>query len=127
MMVANLAQQYVHAINCGTVPNIEHAWVYISKQECQKALEKALEMFQAALASVLLPLSDESFADSIHRVKQCATEMFEMRVRGMEVGESQTRLEVEIGRAAANFVAQNIHKFDQEFKKYAKEKAEEVR
>jgi hypothetical protein len=33
-MIAHLAGQYVDAINCGHVPNIESAWSYISKQEC---------------------------------------------------------------------------------------------
>ena len=30
-----LAQQYVHAINDGTVPSIESSWTYICKQKAQ--------------------------------------------------------------------------------------------
>jgi hypothetical protein len=36
-MLANLANIYVTAINQGTIPNIENAWSYICKNECQKA------------------------------------------------------------------------------------------
>jgi len=36
-MLYNLALSYVEAINKGAVPNIESAWSYICKNECQKA------------------------------------------------------------------------------------------
>lgn len=44
-MYADLVENYVSAINRGAVPNIENAWSYISKGECQKAMEKAFETF----------------------------------------------------------------------------------
>lgn len=36
-MLLNLTRNYVDAINKGAVPNIETAWSYICKGECQKA------------------------------------------------------------------------------------------
>jgi hypothetical protein len=36
-MLFNLSLSYVDAINKGAVPNIETAWSYICKNECQKA------------------------------------------------------------------------------------------
>lgn len=44
-MYADLVENYVSAINRGAVPNIENAWSYISKGECQKAMEKAFDTF----------------------------------------------------------------------------------
>lgn len=44
-MFADLVVNYVTAINKGAVPNIENAWTYISKGECQKSMEKSFESF----------------------------------------------------------------------------------
>ena len=48
-MMATLAESYVTAINEGAVPNIESAWSYICKNECQKALEEAIKMTETSL------------------------------------------------------------------------------
>jgi len=37
-MLAGLIENYLGAINQGAVPNIENAWSYLCKNECQKAL-----------------------------------------------------------------------------------------
>jgi hypothetical protein len=46
-MMANLAESYVTAINNGAVPNIETAWSYICKNECQKAIEEAFNQAES--------------------------------------------------------------------------------
>lgn len=38
LMLYNLAQSYVDAINKGAVPSIESSWTYICKNECLKAV-----------------------------------------------------------------------------------------
>lgn len=50
-MYADLVINYVTAINKGAVPNIENAWTYISKGECQKGMEKSYESFCEDLTS----------------------------------------------------------------------------
>ena len=45
-MLFNLALSYVEAINKGVVPNIETAWSYICKNECQKAQYEAYDKFE---------------------------------------------------------------------------------
>ena len=45
-MLYNLMSSYVEAINKGAVPNIETAWSYICKNECQKALYEAFDKFE---------------------------------------------------------------------------------
>ncbi len=45
-MLAGLVHQYVDAVNSGTVPNIENAWIYVCKNECQKALNDSIQMFE---------------------------------------------------------------------------------
>jgi len=41
-MILDLVTSYVDAINWGAVPNIQQAWIYICKNECQKALDESL-------------------------------------------------------------------------------------
>lgn len=58
-MLANLAEAYVTAINNGAVPNIETAWSYICKGECQKALEESIVIAEDHIkeqASLKLPM-----------------------------------------------------------------------
>lgn len=45
-MLFNLASSYAEAINNGAVPSIESSWSYICKNECQKALQDAYEVFE---------------------------------------------------------------------------------
>lgn len=46
LMLFNLAQSYVDAINRGAVPSIESSWSYICKNECLKAIQDSYEVFE---------------------------------------------------------------------------------
>lgn len=48
-MLAGLVQSYINSINSGIVPNIQSAWAYICQNECQKALEKSLKLFDSEI------------------------------------------------------------------------------
>lgn len=45
-MLFNLAKSYVDSINSGAVPSIESSWSYICKNECQKAMMDAYQIFE---------------------------------------------------------------------------------
>jgi hypothetical protein len=45
-MYIDLIKTYVGAINEGAVPNIESAWSYISRNECQKAINCGIETYE---------------------------------------------------------------------------------
>lgn len=45
-MLFNLAKSYVDSINAGAVPSIESSWSYICKNECQKAMMDAYQIFE---------------------------------------------------------------------------------
>ena len=45
-MLYNLAKSYVDSINAGAVPSIESSWSYICKNECQKAMMDAQQVFE---------------------------------------------------------------------------------
>jgi hypothetical protein len=54
-----LAQQYVNAINDGTVPSIESSWTYICKQKAHLSLEKAKKSFKTEISNDLVPPVNE--------------------------------------------------------------------
>lgn len=49
IMLAELLISYVNAINQGAVPVIKTAWNYICKNECDKAISKAIELYDALM------------------------------------------------------------------------------
>ena len=54
-----LAEQYIEAVNGGTVPSIESSWTYICQAKAQAQFEQMRSNFESALASALtLPMSD---------------------------------------------------------------------
>jgi chromosome segregation ATPase len=85
-MFADLVISYVTAINKGAVPNIENAWTYISKGECQKALEKSYDSFCEELTSSFemhAPLFDYDLQNMYKEAKTSAIGLFE----SMSVGD----------------------------------------
>ena len=62
-MLFNLAKSYADAINKGAVPSIESSWSYICKNECQKALQDAYEVFERNFSAGFqdnAPMDDET-------------------------------------------------------------------
>ena len=60
-MFIDLLEQYVTAINQGSIPNIENAWSYICKNECYKAHVESLKLYQQTINDILynkLPLQE---------------------------------------------------------------------
>lgn len=52
-MFWNLMKSYVDAINKGAIPSIESSWAYICKNECLKAQDDALDIFNRVLRDEL--------------------------------------------------------------------------
>ena len=48
-----LCESYTQAINGGSVPCIESAWTYLCKNECQRALQEALDCYNSKAADFL--------------------------------------------------------------------------
>jgi hypothetical protein len=66
-MFLGLAQAYIEAINTGNVPNIEGAWTYVCKNECQKSLGECVEQFnnrlQEAISDKIETLTPETLKE----------------------------------------------------------------
>lgn len=44
-MLLELATAYTVAINEGSVPNIENAWLYVCQNECNRAIEESISHY----------------------------------------------------------------------------------
>ena len=78
-MLYNLALSYVEAINRGAVPNIESAWSYICKNECQKAQYEAQGKFEKSLTEnfeLRCPLFDDELREIYKDARKLALEEF---------------------------------------------------
>lgn len=73
MMFWNLMTSYVHAINKGAIPSIESSWAYICKNECQKALDDAYDLFQQQLGLEMSaggPFFNDELQDCFSKAKK---------------------------------------------------------
>lgn len=78
-MLFNLASSYVESINKGVVPNIESAWSYICKNECQKAQYDAQQKFEKNLQENFedkCPLFDDELHELYKDARKIALEEF---------------------------------------------------
>ena len=84
-MLSTLASSYVTSINNGAVPNIENAWNYICKNECNKALDECLHKFDESLKDSLvtkLPLEEEDLKLAYKEAKTDMISMFHKKAVG---------------------------------------------
>lgn len=51
--LSELAVAYTSAINEGSVPCIESAWTYICKNECQRGVHEAIQMYKDTLKEAM--------------------------------------------------------------------------
>lgn len=78
-MLYNLAGSYVDAINKGAVPNIETAWSYICKSQCQRAQQESYERFERSLQESFeqrAPIFEEELIEIYKECKRNSLEEF---------------------------------------------------
>ena len=85
LMLFNLAQSYVEAINKGAVPSIESSWAYICKNECLKALQESYEAFERDFYENFqahVPMAQDEIKDLYREAKQKGLAIFEKAAVG---------------------------------------------
>lgn len=84
-MMASLADSYVHSINNGAVPNIENAWNYICKSECQKAIDESINKFEENMREVAvqrIPMEEDELKEQFEILKKDALTVFNKKAVG---------------------------------------------
>lgn len=89
-MLCGLIRNYVHAINQGAVPNIESAWSYICKNQCQKVFEECFKMYMEGMeektdGSGNYPLAEDSLKEIYKELKEMVEEKFRKEAMGDNV------------------------------------------
>ena len=87
VMLVELIESYVNAVNKGAVPNIENAWNYICKNECGKAFEEAQEIYTKTLSGLLTenyPNSEEEILSCHKESRKKSFSYFRQRALGEE-------------------------------------------
>ena len=52
-MFSGLVRSYSEAINKGAVPNIESAWTYICRNECMKAVQDSIDIYDKGIKDIM--------------------------------------------------------------------------
>jgi len=108
-MLFNLASSYAEAINNGAVPSIESSWSYICKNECQKALQDAYEVFEREFY--------EAYQNEVPMEEEQLKEMYKSaKTKGMKLFEKTA-----VGDVKEEFVAQLKEKMSSKFSHYENE------
>ncbi len=82
-MLSTLASSYVNSINDGAVPNIENAWTYICKSECQKAVETGMTNFEDCLKDLIsFPCEEYELKENYLQAKKEALAVFKKKAVG---------------------------------------------
>jgi len=78
-MLWNLMKSYVDSINKGAIPSIESSWVYICKNECQKAQDDSYDVFVKTISDELEhggPFDDHELREIYQAAKKASLTHF---------------------------------------------------
>ena len=67
------------AINNGAVPNIESAWNYICKNECNKAIDEGMQKFEDTLKEMVfnkIPMEEDELKEIYEESRKEALVLF---------------------------------------------------
>jgi len=109
-MYVGLVKSYVDAINKGAVPSIQSAWSYISKNECQKAMEMAYESFIEELHQAFemnAPMFETDLNDLFKEAKASAIKIFEQNAVGEVSNEFKADLKAKFKNKFSQIKAEN--------------------
>lgn len=115
-MILHLAQEYVHAINTGSVPTISTAWEAVVRLECEKALMTAAQFYQQSMEKQLKEdpncatgMEVLAFLDLHRRTEMASVAILQAKGLGDEVssGGFETKLKDQILLHFQKFYARN--------------------
>lgn len=81
-MLASLASSYISAINGGSIPNIDSAWNYMCKSECDRLTSQALSSLQTSLSQFTFPVKNDDLKERYKTEKEELVMRFRLEVPG---------------------------------------------
>lgn len=99
-MLCDLFTTYVEAVNKGAVPNIQHAWTYICKNECEKAISEAVSSFEEQIREEFessFPLTEPELMELYKTCEREAYDVFKSKAIGDSKEEFYPALDAKFG------------------------------
>ena len=84
-ILAGLIKNYVDTINHKDIPNIENAWDYICRDQCQKAYEESFDDYDKGMKEYLnhqWPVSVESLKNLHNECYKLAVKEYQQKALG---------------------------------------------
>ena len=109
-MYTSLLGNYVKAINEGAVPNIENAWNYMCREQCEKTAAEAYQSFENKLKENLSqkwPCTEEDFRQAARGAKTAAYDLFRKKAFGDNMEEYFLELKKRMKSKVNTFKIQN--------------------
>ena len=109
-MLYGLVESYVTSINQGVVPNIENAWSYICKSECQNAMQDALQQFETDMKDSFyarVPMYEDELRELYREAKKGAIAFFRSKAVGDISNDYLEDLKVKIKQKYSTIRAEN--------------------
>lgn len=109
-MYSSMMKNYVKAINDGAVPNIENAWNYMCREQCEKVSAEAFQMFEIKLKENLSqkwPCTEDEFNQAARGAKNVGYDLFKKKAFGDNLEDFFAELKKRIKAKVTNFKISN--------------------
>jgi len=95
-MLLELAHAYTDAINKGSVPNIQNAWVYVCQNECTRAIEEGIRTYSDEMKDVVrqaqLSLDEGLIKTASKQIREKCIVTFKEKALGQDISDFEITL-----------------------------------
>lgn len=91
-MLGSLATAYVQAINTGSVPNIDNAWNYMCKSECERLTQASVSELEATLTGFSFPEQAAALKEKYQVRREELVQRFRLQAVGPQVNNYEAEL-----------------------------------
>lgn len=95
-MLASLASAYVNAINSGSVPNIDTAWNYMCKSECERLTQSSLVSMDTTLSACKFPIQTDKLKEIYQQLRDDLLVKFRQQAPGPALTASEAALKAKL-------------------------------
>ena len=91
-MLGSLATAYVEAINTGSVPNIDSAWNYMCKSECDRLTQVCVSDLETAMTGFNYPEKSSVVKEKYQKIRDDLIQRFRSQAVGPQIGSYEIQL-----------------------------------
>ena len=91
-MLGSLATAYVQAINTGSVPNIDNAWNYMCKSECERLTQASVTELEATMTGFTYPEQASNLKEKYQNRRDELVQKFRLQAVGPNINNYEAEL-----------------------------------